>query len=452
MKRLQRAPSRARRGAALVAALAAVLFVSVLMSAFLQVGLSVQREHTGRLEGERGLQLAETALAEGRNAMRFGGTGEVATADAPARFGGGVAWVVATDLGSYRTRLEGHAMIRSARESVELIVRREASAPVPTGIFSHLPLTIESSTLIDSFDPALGSYADQLAASDTGYVGSDAFVSSNGDIKVDNSASIAGDVAAGPGMDLLLANDGSVTGSTAPAQNPFDLLPVSAPTIASSGALAVSGGGSTVVPSGDHHFTDVEVGVGGSLLVVGPARVVMDAFDVNSNADVTFDTTLGPIEVYSTGAFDLSSNSSIWTPGEPSDMTLYLVGGPGQSISLDSNSEFHGVIYGPEATVHVSANFEVFGAVQAYEVDLAANVELHYDESLSESGVIQALVVVESWRRIPFPDAAALRDRRDPLQVLGVSAADLPLLNAAAPAPDAGSVVPPVPETEVVVP
>jgi hypothetical protein len=436
-----------RRGAALVASLAVVLFVAVLTAAFLRVSLTTNREHTDRLQSERAVHLAEAAIAEALNAMRFGGTGEVASEAEPARFAGGLVWVEATDLGSFRTRLVASAMTGSARETVELIAHRQASLPVPTGIFSNQPLEIQSSTIIDSFDPADGTYADQLAASPGGYVGDASFIASNGDITVENSAEVQGDVAPGPGMDALIADPDSVSGSTDPSNNPMELLPVTTPAIPSSGPLWVPFGTSQTLPPGDVHYSALAVGVGSSLTITGPARVVLDSFHVSSNANVTFDATGGPIEIYATGTFELSSNSDLLTPGPASNLTLFCVGGPGQVVELDSNSEFHGVIYGPEATISVASNFEIFGAVMAEDVQLAANVAIHYDESLAATGTVYALVVVDSWKPEVFPIPAALRDRRPPLMALGLSAGDLPELNESAPAPPAGEEIPELPET-----
>jgi hypothetical protein len=250
-------------------------------------------------------------------------------------------------------------------------------------LFSEEGLVIEPSSIIDSFDSTLGTYEDLLAISGGSHVNDLAIVGSNGNIHVEMPSEIWGDAEPGPG-DLATSDDpDAISGSTGSSETTYSFDPVATPAIASSGPLMVLGSKTHVVPPGDYHFPVMETGVEARTIVQGPARVVVDEWLVRSNSEFVFDATGGAIEFYVTGSVDLASNSDIITPTKSATgVSVYLVGGPDQSVEFNSNSSFYGTIYGPEAEVHISSNFEVFGSVAARLIDIDANSNIHYDESL----------------------------------------------------------------------
>jgi|GEM_PF-859438 len=419
------------RGSVLLATVFVVVAVAGLLLAFTQIGVSFTREHTAKHASDQALALADSGLSESLVAMRRGGTGRVGTEAIPARFGDGVFWTEAEDIGNAVRLVHSAAMYESGRVALEMIVFHYGTSPFDVAIFSDEALTIASNVLIDSFDPANGTYQDQLDASGESHLDDGAVVMSNSDIDLASNTEIYGDVHAGYDSELVTSGTADISGITEPmvADRAIPLVPV--PTYPASGDLIVNTPGSMLAP-GDYSFATLTVMGGASLTVQGPANIVIDEWSLLSNSDLILDTAGGPIRFYVTGTADLNSNSDIITTGESAaDVTLYFMGGPGQEVSIDSNSDFHGVIYAPEADIEISSNFELFGAIIAGQLTLNSNVQIHFDESLAITSPEDELYVSGHVSQAAFPVAEFLSNRRSPFTLLGVTPADLPSPEAA---------------------
>lgn len=410
-----------RRGAVIYAALFVLLPIAAVTFALLSVSVSSSKEHVRAGDDDRALLLAEAGLSESVQAMRSGASGNVADAATPAFFGDGALWVEVERLANALLAIRSTAMCGSGRVCLEQLVFEDSDSLFDSAIFSSQDLTVGSQCAIDSFDSTLGSYASQLTG---GYVSDGAIVKCNGDVTIESSVEIHGDVHPGPSGSVEVPHSSSVSGSRQPLPGEVELTALTPPAIASSGPLTVTS--DTVFPPGAYNFSSASVQGGTELAFQGPATIVIGDWNVASNADLRFDNTTGRIEVYVTGDVDLASNSTIVTESQSAvDFQLYLVGGPGQTADLRSNCMFYGAIYGSEAQVRVRSNFEVFGALVAESVLLDANVQIHYDEALQ--GLATTFdYTPAAWYRTDFADKALLSDRRDPFALLGVSPDALP--------------------------
>lgn len=414
-----------RRGAAMVAALLVVFAVGGLVTGLLQVGVAFNREAGGRLDDERALQLAEAALAEAMVALRAGKGGAVASDALPARLGDGLLWVASEDISNDVVRLTGAAMAGGARVALEQLVFHYGDTPFDTTIFAAESLVLSSNTLIDSYDSALGTYADQLAASGGDHVDDGAVLQSNGDVQIGSAADVYGDVHPGNGDSLVMASNADLSGISLEMSEDRTLDPVVTPAIPISGPAAIMG--NQVLPAGDYGFTSFWVWTGAQLTVQGPARIVMTDWTVASNATVTLDASGGPIEIYLSDDLTLASNSTIVTPfASATGVSVHLTGDATQVADFRSNSEFYGTIYGPNAHVILNSNFELFGAVSARAVTISSNTAIHYDEQLHTASREDETYVVAAWSRAGFPRQDLLKLRIDPFVLLGVDPAALP--------------------------
>lgn len=424
------APSR--RGAAALMLLFVLIPLAGLTLSFLQVGLSFTREQSYRVEDERALLLADAATEEALVALRTEGTGNVGRVDNPAFFGDGVFWVESfADAGNDLLRLRAAALVGNGRAAVERMVFHWYDEPYTIGIFSTKSLVLASNTMIDSFDSALGSYEDQLAAAGGSALRAGAVAQSNGDVVIGSTVEVYGD--AHPGPDDLVDIPGSslVSGSTQPAPVPRELPPIDVPVIPVGGSLSVPTDGVLSLVPGDYHFSDLSIG-SNTLTIHGPARIVLDEFEMLSNSSLVFDTVGGPIEVYAMGDFVVASNTYMdTTVKEAALVSLNFAGGPGQSVDLRSNASFYGTVYAPEGTIEISSNFEVFGSVVAGELLLASNVSIHFDEALLRIPTGPGNFLPATWSLVEFPVKAARADRRDPFEILGVDRNALPIPAAA---------------------
>ncbi|HVS17869.1 MAG TPA: hypothetical protein VMT18_04655 [Planctomycetota bacterium] len=416
-----------RAGSVLLVAVMIMMLVATMTLAFLQIGVRFTRELSTRIDDERALMLAEAALEESLFAMRAGGSGSVGTAAAPARQGDGVCWATATPVGVSLSLVQAAGMCGSGRAAVQRLVFSYPPGQLESfAIFANNDLELESNVLIDSFDAGAGTYATQLAMAGTGYVSAMAITGSNGNVTVASSVEVWGDLHPGVGMSVSVPGSSSVSGSLQPLPEPIDLPPVSTPTLPFAGNVSVEGVG-VMLPSGDYSYGFFKTLSNTSITVTGPARIVTDTLTLASNSTLTLDTSTGPIEIYVKGASSMASNAAIITTKKSAvDCSLYFVGGPGQTATLASNSDFYGRVYSQQGKIVINSNFNVYGSVIADRLVLNANSQVHYDEALRNTLDNDDLRFVPfGWSMAGFPLAVFTSDRRDPFMLLGVDPTDL---------------------------
>jgi hypothetical protein len=96
-------------------------------------------------------------------------------------------------------------------------------------------------------------------------------------------------------------------------------------------------------------------------------------------------------------------------------------------VSLASNASLLGTIYAPTAAVSVSSNWTVYGAITGRTIDLASNVQFHYDEALNAApGNNLPTVSISSWFERPMPVGTYARKRTDPFALMGIQQIDCP--------------------------
>jgi len=413
-----------RNGSVLIGALIVVFILGGLVMGLLRIGTAFNREQKGQERAEAATQLCEAGLAEALVAFRMGKPGNVATQADPARFGNGLLWTVVEDIGNDLTEITAASMIGEARGCLSQVVFHYNDSLFDTTIFGNRSIDIPANVTIDSFNSGDGTYADQLAMAGLGYVSDGATIQSNGDIDVGSSTDVFGDAHPGESGVIDVASNSDVSGSSEPLAEIRVLPPIVVPPIAIGGPLNVVAPGS-VLPPGDHGFTEITTSSGTDLTITGPARIVVTDFEIVSNSDLVIDTALGDVEIYVLGDLDFSSNSSVITTGlAATGLTLYLAGAPGQTATFHSNGNFYGAVYGPDATVDINSNFSLHGAVAADEVILASNTQIHYDEALREDGLVDRYIAGHMVRSA-FPDPALLAKRTDPFLLLGVNRGDL---------------------------
>jgi hypothetical protein len=423
VKTINRKRATRRDGVVLYMALLVLIPVAALAYGLLQMGASFNSERLRSIEDEQALFLADAGLAESILALRNGGTGRIGTAVAPVYYGRGLLWVDANDVGNDLILLRSTAMYEGGRRSVESLVFRDYADFRGMTIFSSDSLTIDSQCFLDSFDSNDGSYDDQFAF---GFVEDGAIVESNGSITIDSSVELHGDAHPGPGFDVDVPGSSDLTGNQQPNESTRSLPPVTVPVIAPSGALLVAA--HQTLSSGDYNFSSIDVDTGADLEIRGPARIVVDDFDLRSNTNLIIDTANGPVEFYISGNFVQASNSTIDVTGKSATLlTMNFVGDSTQVVELKSNSDFYGVIYAPEATVIVHSNFEIFGAVVANNIELNSNVQIHYDEALIGSSPAPLIFTVATWNLAEFPVREFLLNRSDPFSLVGIPRGDLAL-------------------------
>lgn len=414
------AHSSGMRGSALVFSVAAVMVVSILAAGFLQLALSVTRRLNTSSDALQALNLAEAGLAEAYTGLGVAHTGNVGSPDAPAVFGGGLVWVEAEEHANGLVELEATAMYGTGRATLGLVCEPTGLGIASLGFFTLEELRLNPDVRLDSYDSSQGSYEDQLNTP----LNNQGTVGSNEDISVASGNVIFGDIVYGPNGKVDISSGAVVTGGTSARPEIESLPPVEAPPIPLASALKYTSGTPLVVPPGEAGYAGLEMTKHTKLVLKGPLTLVVGSLKLALGAEMVFDTTDGPVELFVTESLDLSTSSLVSTTTEITSDSMIFVGAPeGKTISFGAKSKFYGFIYAPEADVHIAAQYEIYGGLVAKSLQLAAQGKMHLDLGLGATLVSQ-LPIQRSWRVVELPQQASAQ-RTDPFQLLGLDRREL---------------------------
>jgi len=405
----------ARRGSALVMVTMAAAVLATLSFSILAVSLAGSKEQRGAKERIRARYLCEAGLSDAVYDMACGGNGDVGSQQEPVDYGNGDYWVDTTNLGG-----ELYQVVATGRESragarLELTLQRTTHNVFEWGAFGDEVLVMDSNARTDSYDATVGTYASQAVngSGSSAYAKSNGDVGSNGDITLNANVKVFGDSMAGVGgSTTIVGSNVTLSGTTTPQTEVLDLPEIDVPLIASSGPMNVTGT-TTVIPPGDHSWTNFTVQGSSKVTVTGPARLVIDNYHLKSNAQMVIDATNGPVEMYVYDDFILDSNTLLAsTANMPVDLSVNLLSdnviNPEVKVQLDiitfdSNAKMYGTIYAPSAIIDIDSNFELFGSLVARRVLLDSNSRIHYDESLATAATLSEYTFATvCWRVLPF--------------------------------------------------
>jgi len=381
-----------QRGVALVAVSLMVVVLAGLSLSLFIASSSWSKEQRARGARLQTLYAAEAGIAEVMAALESGqiwdedsliGLGmEGVTLDVQ-DLGGGATSVVATATGSDgKTRLQVFLAPVATEGALE--------GPVLIGLEG---LRVRCNALVDSYRSSLGRYARQAEAGQHGhrFAREGAQLYSNGRIVLEANARI----------------HGVVVSTQEQALDPILAPEVEVPEIDRGGHLVVPHHDIVHLRSGHHRFGALEIGRGSTLMVRGPATIVVDSLVLLQRGALRIDDAEGPVSIYSRGELRLEEGACL-TPNSklPQSVSVTVAAcddeGP-PSVTMDPNSAFIGVLEAPLADVHIGSTAQFFGALVARRVDLRARSEVHLDEDLQRPGTTALKVM--AWHVLP-PGAA----------------------------------------------
>jgi hypothetical protein len=421
-----------RGGGALLFALISVMGIAAMSAALLQINSATSRRQSQAADDKRAFYIAEAGLSEAYGGLSRGRTGQVGSQAEPVAYGSGLFWVDSEENDDGTFTLDCTAMCRGGRSSVGMVVGRRELKLAALGMYSGQEMTVEGGTYIDSYDSGSGEYEAVFAAGEDDR--NRAVVGSSDDLILDSTAGrivVHGHTFCGPEAEVTTTGEpgAQVTGRTGPREAALDLPAVDAPDI----ELAPAVRHASVIPmtvTDEAGFEGITVGAGSVLILRGPTTLVVGNLSLATGAEIVFDTTDGPIELFVTQSALFAQRSIISnTTQDPKAVSVQVAPEEGFDGHLDlaATGEFYGLIYAPESRVDVAATCELFGAAIADELVVASGSKLHYDLALMSAGKNQDGITLPrliSWRILSLPPA--VRDRNmDPFSVMGVDEATL---------------------------
>lgn len=400
-----RNPIRHRNsGSVLVLSLLLLLALGALTASLTVLNVRLHGEHARARDDLRAFCVAEAGLNEAFAVLDENGLDSLRALAYPRPIGAGSYRVEVLDgrddmeIDVDRIRLRSIGESGRDAAGVQLMIWHEPTGPYEFAAFGAQGVLLHSNVMLDSYDSKDGSYPDGVE-----YVNDFGNVGSFDKITFDSNVSIYGDALVGP--DGVFVDDFSglqITGDVEAKELSEDMPAITVPSYPTQGILLTTG--NVTIPSGNHHYSAITVDKG-TLTIKGPATVVVDDLLVSSGTKVLVDATDGPVKIYATGDFELRSNSSVTTNTERArDIEVLITSsnlpGGGAIIDLNSNAEFMGTIYAPNAALKLSSNFSVYGAVKAAFVELESNTAIHFDEDLLYDQLVEDIFQRVSWRRL----------------------------------------------------
>lgn len=274
-------------------------------------------------------------------------------------------------------------------------------------IQANADIHMSNNPIVDSFDSRIGAYDPSLP-------GANGDVQGNGDILMEQSSEILGDL----GVAGTFTSDvnSNVAGETTEGAEPFPLDPVDDLVAQMVAELSDSNDNASLDPAivtADDEDVSIQI-LEPMTKTVGAGDYYLRGFNVAKNSNVIFDTSGGPIRiVVHTDDVLLGRNSALMVTGE-NPVFIYLSGynkfemdnlsnvlnswgrtdlfqvvinsnDPGYPrFDMGQNTAYYGTVWAPNADLLLLQSGHIFGAVIGRAIEMANYSAVHYDEALAD--------------------------------------------------------------------
>jgi hypothetical protein len=250
-------------------------------------------------------------------------------------------------------------------------------APRPYALMGLNSMTLSGSAFTDSYDATKGAYS-AATAKHGGSIGS------NGNITLNNTAKVDGEVRYGAGASTSIAPTATVTGVIAPMRSPVTYASVTLP------------------PAGT--YTDLgDVTMSSGTMTVPAGTYVINKLTLSGTA-ATFPTINwnGPVKLYIKTSYSVTGKVIINTyQNLPVNRQLYFLPTCTTATWTGSNVCV-GDLYAPDTDFTVGGTVEKFGRVIAKSITNSSSKGMHYDESLpAPNGQMSYSPDLDTYLEIP---------------------------------------------------
>ncbi len=410
---------RSRRGTVLLISLIMAMVMAGMVAAYVTLTRASNRALVETKEETALIFAADAALSQALFLVRMGAEPVIGAPGAPVEIAGAQCTVESVELDGNFHALLATASNGHLRRRIEMLVQITPNTHgFSHSLFGRRGVNLASNVRIDSFDSALGTYAQQVGVS--GHAASNASITSNDNVTVSSNCEIWGAIQHGPdsGDTATIAGNSSISDGWAGLDEPVELRPIRLPGIASTGDLVVNQKKLTIGP-GRLGYDAMTVNKRCQLTIKGPAVIEMTSFLLQGGGDWIIDATDGPVDIFVKDSFVLSSNSTCSTSSPSASQVRINLLADHDSIDdvtplvqINSNANFIGALYAPEASLIIDSNFQIYGAVAAEWITMASNTLFHYDEALGrvliEEGGTPEMI---SWRPLTLQQERDWRTR-----------------------------------------
>lgn len=364
------------RGSAFLITLALIIMVSAVGLMSLTTSMTNVNTAFSQVRKDMSLRIAEAGLE--RSLSNLNADSAWRTGFANVSLGDGAYWVAVLDSSSALTSgdtviLRSTGVVREASAVLELWVVPEPYRPFKYALFAKNNIDMQDTACTDSYNSDSGTYAATRL---------DAYgdVGSNGQVRLTESTTIGGNVAATRSSDLSVDSSVTVFGEVISNLSPqkLDLVPASEFAWAKSqnrapaglsgsgytynavtGVLTVNANSTVTLAAGAYRFSKVQISTNGQFLIAPGAKA----------------------SVYVSGDVEIAQHGAMNPGGAPSALTLFS---QGSTFQMDDYSEFRGAVIGPDMQLQLQETVQAYGAMLMGQVDMRNNACFHHDRSLMD--------------------------------------------------------------------
>jgi hypothetical protein len=228
-----------------------------------------------------------------------------------------------------------------------------APASKPYALIGLSSLTLNNGAFSDSYDATKGAYTAATARS----IGS---VASNGNVAINNTSKVNGDVRYGMASTLSVANSAIITGVAAPLSRTMSYASVTLP------------------PAGS--YTDLgDMSMSSGTMNVPGGTYVLNSLTLSGTARVNW---TGPVKLYIKSSYSVTGGVVITTYNNlPINRQLFFLPTCATATWNGTNVSM-GELYAPDTTFTIAGSVEMMGRVTAKSITNSSSGGMHYDESL----------------------------------------------------------------------
>jgi len=307
---------------------------------------------------------------------------------------------VVSSLGSVAL-VESRVLFKCAR----VVLEEEKYKPWINGIFGDEELDFSSNAIVDSYDSRDGAYGGSNMGSE-GHVGTNG--THYGCIDLASNARIYGNAVSGPESDpedvIITRGNAEIFGDMDSLSELHDMPSVPLPeALFYNGDYSLGGNDSdTIDESGE--YASFRLDSNCTVTITADVTLfITGEFYMRSNTELEI-TDGVKVTIYLGGSFEQNSNTEINNLSE--DPTKLLILGTDSfngEMDWNSNTQFWGAVYVPQADIHLNSNADFYGSISAKSFDCDSNSRIHYDLALAAlalDGADGTPYTVKSWQEV----------------------------------------------------
>ena len=302
----------------------------------------------------------------------------------------------------------------SLTSSQELVARSTMVVleEVPSSLFDYAVfggegcVDLSSNSIIDSYDSSLGEYGGVNMGS-MGNLGTNS--SGYGCIDLGSNSEIFGNAISGtgsdPDIDIIVRGNAQIHGEKQSLSRPKVMSSVLAPEgLTYMGDYYLDGESSdTISASGE--YASFRISSNATVTITADVILYITGdFSMISNSQLEIAAGVSAT-IYLGGTYVQESNTSINNLSEdPTQLMIFGTDSFTGEMEWNSNSDFWGAVYVPNAHVSFRSNTEFYGSIISKSFELQSNSRIHYDMALEGISIElesseDSIYKVKSWQQ-----------------------------------------------------